>query len=114
MLIFRLFIQYLLNWLNLADHALNTILLGDSDETCSARTARARRAGVKWAVTVCNLLTLGQKLVTFNQMTINHCDYALDKAAKPNSREILNLSVWPPKFWTQPQNEVMPEELNEG
>ena len=104
--------QFIINGLNLLDHAGNWLLLGDADETLSARTARARRAGVAWAVGVCNLLTSGQKLVTCGKMTVNHCDYALDKAVKPNSREILDLTVWPPRFRRSPVNEVMPEELD--
>jgi hypothetical protein len=32
--------QYLVNWFNFGDHALNTVLLGDSDETVSARISR--------------------------------------------------------------------------
>ena len=114
MVIVRLFGQYLINWLNLLDHAGNTLLLGDADETISARVARARRAGIKWAVSFCNFLTTCQRIVTFGHMGLNHCDYALDKAQKPNSREILNLSVWPPQIRTTPINETMPEELEVG
>jgi len=109
--VFLLFCQYLLNWLNLLDHAGNTFLLGDADETISARVARARRAGMLWAVNLCDFLTLAAWAVTFGRVTRDHCDYALDKRDTPNSREILNLSVWPPRFWPKPVNEVMPEEM---
>lgn len=80
--------QYLINWLNLLDHAANCLLLGDSDETISARAARARNAGLKEACIFCNFLTWAQKVVTFGKMTRDHCSYALDKSAETNSREI--------------------------
>ncbi len=84
--------QYLLNWLNLLDHALNCFLLGDSDETLSARTARARNAGSKPACYFCTFLTWAQKIVTLGTMTSDHCNYALDKSVLPNAREIWNWS----------------------
>lgn len=104
--------QYLLNWLNLLDHALNTLLLGDADETVSARVARARNAGMRWADYFCQFLTWGQIIVTFGKDRIDHGNYALDKRSKPNCKEILNLSIWPPQIRKDPVNEVMPEELN--
>ena len=82
--------QYLLNWLNLFDHALNCLLCGDANETVSARTARARNAGQKWANYLCLFLTFCTKCVTFGTVTRNHCDYALDASVLPNSREIWN------------------------
>ncbi len=84
--------QYILNWLNLLDHALNTLLLGDADETVSARTARARNAGQKWAKWFCNFLTWGQTVVTFGRMTRDHCNYAIDKNSTPTTYEIWNWS----------------------
>lgn len=84
--------QYLLNWLNLFDHMANTFLAGDADETVSARTARARNAGQKWALRFCNALTFCQKVVTFWKITRDHCDYALDKSIQPNTAEIWNWS----------------------
>ena len=89
MILLKLFGQYLMNWLNLLDHFANTLLLGDSDETISARTARARNAGVKWAKTFCDFLTYGQIIVTFGAVTRDHGDYALDKSIRPNCREML-------------------------
>ena len=89
---FFYFGQYLLNWLNLLDHMLNTLLLGDADETVSARTARARNAGSKPACWFCAFLTAAQRIVTFGQVTRDHCDYALDKSVKPNTREIWSWS----------------------
>jgi hypothetical protein len=111
MLVLKLLWQYALNWINLADHALNTLLLGDPYETLSARTGRAVRAGVAWAVKFDVLLTYGQEIVTLGKDTEDHCEYALDPKIRPNCREILNLSVWPPQFRTDPVNEVMPTEL---
>lgn len=84
--------QFLINFLSLLDHTVNFLLLGDSDETISSRTARARNAGQKWALRFCDFLTWGQKIVTFGKMTRNHCDYALDKSASPTTREIWNWS----------------------
>jgi len=84
---------FLLNGLNLLDHSLNWILLGDSDETVSARTARARNAGSKNACRFCAFLTWCQKVVTFGKMKGDHCDYALDKSVTPNTCEIWNWST---------------------
>lgn len=96
--------QFLLNGFNLLDHTLNWILLGDADETVSARTARARNAGNKKACWFCSFLTFGQKVVTLGSMTRDHCDYALDKSVKPNTREIWNWSTG--KIDTTPVSEV--------
>jgi len=96
--------QYLLNWLNLLDHALNTLLLGDADETVSARTARARNAGSKPACYFCAFLTWGQKVVTFGTVTRDHCDYALDRQTSTNSREIWSWSQG--KILDKPEGEV--------
>ena len=97
----RLFGQFLLNCLNLLDHTLNCFLLGDADETVSARIARARRdTGKAWAVALCELLTLLTRWVSFGRVDIDHCVYALDKTIRPNSREIFSLTRmrfnWPP------------------
>lgn len=96
--------QYFLNWLNLLDHAGNTLALGDADETISARVARARRAGQKWAAWFCDFLTLATKIVTFGKVTRDHCAYALDKRVRPNSREIFSLSTM--SFNPEPISEV--------
>ena len=71
---------------------LNTLLLGDADETVSARTARARNAGSKPACWFCAFLTWAQTVVTGGAVTRDHCLYALDKSIKPNSREIWSWS----------------------
>jgi hypothetical protein len=96
--------QYALNWLNLIDHAGNCIALGDADETISARVARARRDGQEWAVGFCHFLTLATKIVTFGKVTRDHCEYALDKKVRPNSREIFSLSTM--SFNPTPVSEV--------
>jgi hypothetical protein len=80
----------LLNVANLADHALNTLLLGDSDETVSARTARARNAGREWANAFCRFLSWGTKIITFGRVKHDHCQAALDKSVQPNTGEIWN------------------------
>ena len=113
MLFVKLIFQYALNWLNLADHAGNTFLLGDPYETLSARTARAKNAGVTWAVKFDELLTLGQKIVTCGKDTEDHGKYALDPTIKPNCREILDLCIWPPRIRVNPINEVVPKEIGE-
>jgi hypothetical protein len=92
--------QFVLNCLNLFDHTLNCLSLGDADETVSARVARARRAGRGWAVMVCKFLSTMTRWVTFGKVDHDHCDYALDKNIRPNSREIFSLTHmrfnWPP------------------
>ena len=80
--------QIALNFLNLIDHTLNFCLLGDVNETVSARAARARDAGVKWAFYFCNFLTVAQIIVTFGRVKGDHCTYALNKKVLSNSREI--------------------------
>lgn len=90
--------QYCLNWLNLIDHAGNTLLAGDANETMSARAARARQAGQRWASWFCAFLTFGQIVVTFGRVRRDHCDYALDASVLPNSREIVDLTAWPPRI----------------
>ena len=114
MILLRLLGQYILNWLNLLDHAGNCLLLGDADETISARVARARAAGRRWAWWGCRLLTWGQIVATAGRMRRDHGDYALDKRTRPNSREILDLCRWPPRLRRRPVNEVQPEEIGEG
>lgn len=80
--------QVVINLLNLLDHTANCLLLGDADETVSARTARARRAGWRWAGTACRFLSWMAKVVTFGKINRDHCAAALDKSSQPNSREI--------------------------
>jgi len=80
--------QFLLNFVNLLDHTANFLTLGDANETVSARTARARAAGQKWAKYACMLLTFLAKVVTFGQYVGDHCDYAINPKILPNSREI--------------------------
>src|ERR1044071_3279045 len=89
----RLIGQFLLNCLNLLDHALNCLSLGDADETVSARVARARRdSSAAWAVAMCAFLTKAARWVTFGRVTNDHCLYALDKTVRPNTREIFSLT----------------------
>lgn len=106
----RLIGQYVLNWLNLLDHAGNTLLLGDANETMSARAARAREAGQRWAAWFCAALTWGQIVVTFGKVRRDHCAYALDRRVLPNSEEILDLTAWPPRI--HPRTIIDDEELN--
>ena len=103
--------QYLLNWLNLLDHALNTLLLGDPGETISARTARARAAGSQPACYFCAFLTWGQKVVTFGKVRRDHCDYALDRKETTNSREIWSWSQG--KILETPESQVKVTEIND-
>lgn len=85
--------QYGLNWLNLLDHALNTLLLGDADETMSARVARARNAGQAWAGDFCKFFSFATKVITLGHIDRDHCTWALDPAFRPDSREIWNWST---------------------
>lgn len=94
----ELLAHYILNWLNLLDHAGNTLLLGDANETMSARAARARAAGRRWAAAFCALLTVGQVIATFGRVRRDHCAYALDRSALPNSEELVDLTAWPPRI----------------
>ena len=103
--------QYLLNWLNLLDHALNTLMLGDADETISARAARARNAGSRPACYFCAFLTWAQRVVTFNRVTRDHCDYALDRKETTNSREIWSWSRG--KILETPESQVTVTENND-
>lgn len=105
----RLVGQYVLNWLNLLDHAGNTLLLGDANETMSARSARARDAGRRWAAWFCAALTVGQIIVTFGRIRRDHCAYALDASVIPNSREILDLNTG--RLRATPQTIVTDAEL---
>lgn len=82
--------QFLLNFLNLADHMVNFLLLGDADETLSARTARARNAGWQWASSVCAFLSFTIRIISLGHIDHDHCAVALDKSIRPNSREIWN------------------------
>jgi hypothetical protein len=97
-------------FLNLIDHITNTIILGDPNETVSARTARARLAGQKWAIYFCNFLTFGAKVVTLGEVTRDHCQYALDKSVLPNSREIFDLNTM--KFHEKPITKIDDVEIN--
>lgn len=107
----RLVAQFALNILNLLDHAGNTLLLGDADETMSARTARARRDGARWAVYACRFLTWGARVVTFGRVTRDHCDYALDAQQRPNSAEIFDATRL--RFRTAPVSEVIVTEAQQ-
>lgn len=84
--------QYFLNWLNLFDHALNTLLLGDMNETLSKRIARARIAGHTWAVVACKILTWGAYIFTLGQLNRDHCTYAID-SSPPVTAEIWSWST---------------------
>jgi len=106
--------QYVLNWINLADHALNVLLLGDCYETVSARVGRAKNSGVYWAIQFDCFLTFCQKILTDGKETEDHGEYALDPKVVPNSREILDLCHWPPKFRLEPVNTVLPSDIGEN
>lgn len=61
--------QFGMNVALIADHALNTFLLGDPNETLSRRIARARAAGQSWAKLVC-------KVLSFFAFGGDHCTWA--------------------------------------
>ena len=58
-----------------ADRAGNALLLGDPAETISQRTARARAAGQRWAVSACWLLTAAARALGSDE---DHCTWALE------------------------------------
>jgi hypothetical protein len=66
----------------------NTLLFGHAGETISARSARARNAGNKFAASFCNFLTTAIKIGSRGRITEDHCDYAIDHTTPPISKEI--------------------------
>lgn len=74
--------QFAINLALLADHALNVATLGDPNETVSARTARARRAGSVAARRFCAVLTFVLRGHG------DHCDWALDNTSPSIGREL--------------------------
>lgn len=64
----------MLNWLELADKALNTATGGDPNENMSRRIARAREAGERWAAFACQALTAMFWIFTRNP---DHCTMSL-------------------------------------
>lgn len=50
------FLFYLKNIIIWLDQGLNTLLMGDPDETLSRRAGRARNAGRKWGCLLCKVL----------------------------------------------------------
>lgn len=73
--------QFGLNLAEIADRVLNTLLLGNPTETVSRRTARARRAGERWAKVACKCLS-----ALFWFMHRDHCTWALE--AGSDAKEI--------------------------
>lgn len=78
----RIVRQFAVNVALLADHTLNTILLGDPGETVSARTARARRAGSVAARRFCAVLTFVLRGHG------DHCTWALSNTGPSIGREL--------------------------
>jgi hypothetical protein len=68
------------------DHVLNTLLLGDPNETLSRRIARARAAGQRWAVVTCRVL----QAVLGGHGATDHCTWALTNSEPLGSREVWN------------------------
>lgn len=68
--VFRQLVYNTLLWLDLT---LNFLLLGNSRETVSKRTARARAAGSKAATIFCSVLTFFGKLLGQDR---DHCTWA--------------------------------------
>ena len=60
--------QIVLNTLLMMDHTLNTMLLGDPNETVSQRLGRAENAGNRIAWALCRAL---------NIINTNHCQWSL-------------------------------------
>lgn len=75
--------QFGLNILLALDHLLNTLLLGDPNETVSRRTARAAQAGSEPAATFCKIMSWFRK---------NHCANSL--TAGTQGKELWAWSPW--------------------
>lgn len=58
------------------DKCLNTLLLGDPNETLSARIARCREQGERWATIVCSVLTFVFNLIP--SIKRDHCTWSLE------------------------------------
>jgi hypothetical protein len=84
--------QFLINLAVMLDHAANTLLLGDPDETLSARIARARAAGHPWAKLVCRIFSFVFREITFGKYDTDHCSYSVDNSVLPVSKEIWSWS----------------------
>ena len=61
--------QFVLNWLLAIDRLVNTVLLGNPNETLSQRLGRAQNAGSRPACVVCRWL---------NVINANHCAWSLE------------------------------------
>ena len=61
--------EYLLNWVLLADRALNVATGGSSDETMSSRAGKEMEKGKLWACVLCKFLNIFQK---------DHCLKSID------------------------------------
>lgn len=58
-----------MNWVMLADRALNVACGGSSDETMSSRAGKGMKEGKRWACVLCRFLDLFQK---------DHCLKSID------------------------------------
>jgi hypothetical protein len=58
-----------LNWVIWGDKSLNTLLLGDPNETVSRRTGRAMLQGHRWAIKACSVLSFF--------LGYDHCQFAM-------------------------------------
>ena len=84
--------QLLLNTLLIIDKAGNTVLLGDPNQTLSARAARARLAGSKPAAAFCAVLTwIGNRFSGHG----DHCTWAISDSPSIGA-EIWHWSPPPP------------------
>jgi hypothetical protein len=70
--------KYVWNLLIALDQFVNTVLLGDPDETVSSRAAKAAAKGKRWGCVLCRLLDYVQK---------DHCITSLEPLA--GSRAII-------------------------
>lgn len=53
--------RYAMNWLRLADEALNVSTGGDANETLSSRAGKGVQEGKRWACVLCRFLDIFQK-----------------------------------------------------
>lgn len=80
--------QLFYNWALWLDKTGNTILLGSPNETISARTARARDAGERWAAVFCRILTFCANTMSLRQT--DHCTWS--EGASSIAKEIWHWS----------------------
>jgi hypothetical protein len=71
--------RYLWNLLIALDQFVNTLLLGDPDETISSRAAKAMLEGKRWGCVLCRLLDYVQKDHCLKSLEVDEGSQAIIK-----------------------------------